>query len=586
MRPLEGITTATRRSKPGPARAERRNAALRTTTLLLAAALLATITSAPPASADPGNTPDPTWEAAGGVYGIARGPDAVYLGGTFTQVKPPSGGSSVARARLAALDATTGAVVPAWAPSANDIVHALAVSPDGSRVYAGGDFSSVSGKSRGKLAAIDAATGEVLDTWRPTTNGRVNAIGVIGNTVYVGGSFSSVSGQSRQRVAAIDAVTGQVINGWNPGANGTVRSLAVSPDGQRLYLGGKFTTVGGASRSSLAAVDPVGGAVLGWKPSASNTVMSVAANQARVVVGEDGPGGTCEAFDASSAARKWSVHADGNVQAVGIAGDVAYCGGHGALADGQPRKKIFAVNVDTGALSPWNPGMNSTVGVRSILGGYGQQVYIGGDFTQVFTESREGFAQFTDPSIVPPGATLPFVDRFDGGLTGWNGVTNARAEDLAFSSGPPSIRLEVAAGKAFAYRSLAAATSTACLRSDVAVVNRDTSLVLLQLLADDGTPIARAFVSATGELQARSDVSNAVISTGAQLPFGWSTVQLCATTGPGGGLSIYLDGALLGQVSTNTGATKIGRLQIGDATGSKSYDMLVDDLAADTVPIP
>lgn len=559
---------------------------MHTTILLLAAALVATATSAPSAFADPGNPPDPTWEAAGGVYSIARGPNAVYLGGTFTQVKPPSGGSSVVRTRLAALDATTGVVVPGWAPSANDIVHALAVSPDGSRVYAGGDFSSVSGKSRGKLAAIDAATGEVLDAWRPTTNGRVNAIAAIGNTVYVGGSFSSVSGQTRQRVAAIDAGTGQVINGWNPGADGTVRSLAVSPDGQRLYLGGKFTTVGGSSRSSLAAVDPASGSVLAWKPSASYTVMSVAANQARVVVGEDGPGGTCEAFDTSSAAKKWSVHTDGNVQAVGIAGNLAYCGGHGALVDGQPRKKIFAVNIDSGALSSWNPGMNSTVGVRSILGGYGQQVYIGGDFTQVFTESREGFAQFTDPSIVPPGAALPLVDGFDGGLNGWNGVTNARAEDLAFASEPPSVRLEAAGGSAFASRSLATPTSRVCLRSDVAVVNRDTSLVLLQLLAEDGTPIARAFVSATGELQARSDVSNAVISTGAQLPYGWSTVQLCATTGGGGGLSIYLDGALLGQSSTNTGAKKIGRMQIGDATGSKTFDMLVDDLAADTVPVP
>ncbi len=563
-----------------------RKAALQTIGLLLAAALLAGVTFAPFAFADPGNAPDATWQAAGGVHAIARGPNSVYLGGTFTQVKPPSSGSAVARTRLAALDAATGAVVAGWSPSANDIVHALAVSPDGSRVYAGGDFSSVGGKSRGKLAAIDPATGEVLDTWRPTTNGRVNAIAAIGDTVYVGGSFSSVSGQSRQRVAAIDAGTGQVINGWNPGANGTVRSMAVSPDGGRLYLGGKFTTVGGSSRSSLAAVDPASGSVLAWKPSASNTVMSVAANQDRVVVGEDGPGGTCEAFDASSAARKWSVHADGNVQAVGIAGNLAYCGGHGSLADGQPRKKIFAVNVGSGALSQWNPGMNSTVGVRSILGGSGQQVYIGGDFTQVFTESRQGFAQFTDPSIVPPGAPLPFIDHFDGGLTGWNGVTNARSEELAFASGAPSIRLEAAAAKAFAYRSLATPASTVCLKSDVAVVNRDAGLVLLQLLAADGAPIARAFVSATGELQARSDVSNVVISTGAQLPFGWSTIQLCATTGAGGGLSVYLDGALLGQASTNTGSAKVGRLQIGDATGSKSFDMLVDDLAADTVLVP
>ena len=56
-------------------------------------------------------------------------------------------------------------------------------------------------------------------------------------------------------------------------------------------------------------------------------------------------------------------------------------------------------------------------------------------------------------------------------------------------------------------------------------------------------------------------------------------------TGAGGGLSINLDGALLGQTSTNMGAAKVGRLQIGDGTALKSFDMLVDDLAAATAPL-
>jgi hypothetical protein len=33
------------------------------------------------------------------------------------------------------------------------------------------------------------------------------------------------------------------------------------------------------------------------------------------------------------------------------------------------------------------------------------------------------------------------------------------------------------------------------------------------------------------------------------------------------------------------GAAKIGRLQIGDGTALKSFDMLVDDLAAATTPL-
>jgi predicted small secreted protein len=551
--------------------------------MIVIASLATIVTTTTPASADPGNAADPTWETAGGVYGIARTPDRTFLGGAFTQVKPPSGTGALARVRLAALD-PSGAPVPTWTPSANDIVWGLGISPDGTRVYAGGDFSAVSGKSRGHMAAIDALTGDVVDSWKPTTNGRVYAIATVGSRVYIAGSFSSVSGQTRQHVAAIDASTGQVVNGWNPGTDGTVRSIYPSPDGARLYLGGKFSSVDGASHPSLAAVDAATGTVLSWKPSVPAEVMSVAATQTRVVAGTAGQGGNCVGYDATSAAQKWLVHTDGNVQAVGIAGHLAYCGGHGALAGGLTRKKIFAADIDSGAVAAWNPGMNSTVGVRVIVG-YGQQIAVGGDFTQVFTESREGFAQFTDTGVVPPGVTLPFSDDFAGGLSPWSGVTNATVDDLGFDQAKPGARFEVSGGKAFAYRPLSSPANTVCLRSSVSIISRDGSLVLLQLLAANGTPIAHAFVTPTGELQARSDVSGATLPSGAQLPFGWSTVELCATTGGGGSISLYLDGTPLGTWSANTGSSKVGRLQIGDATGGKAFILYADDVAADTSPL-
>jgi hypothetical protein len=313
--------------------------------------------------------------------------------------------------------------------------------------------------------------------------------------------------------------------------------------------------------------------------------MSVAASQSRVVVGTAGAGGNCAGYDPQTASQRWLVHADGNVQAVGIAGRLAYCGGHGALAGSQTRKKIFAVDVASGALAAWNPGMNSSVGVRVILV-YGSKISIGGDFTQVNTESREGFAQFTDPAIVPPGVGLPFVDSFDAGLASWSEVANVIVDPLAFDSAPPSARLEVDAGRSFASTLLTTTRTTVCLRSSVSVADRDgNELVLLRLLAEDGTPVAVASVSPGGELLARSDVSGATIATGEQLPFGWSSVQLCATIGSSGSLAVYLDGALAGQIATNNGSPKIGRLQLGDRAGNRSFTMFFDDVAADVNPV-
>jgi predicted small secreted protein len=539
------------------------------------------------AQADPPNVADPTWQTSGGVYAIARTNDRVFLGGAFTQVRPRTGGggSSQPRVRLAAFDVPTGDLIPSWSPEADNIAWGMTASPDGTRIYAGGDFTSVDGVSHTHLVALDATTGAVIQSWDPSTNGRVYAIAALGNTVYIGGSFSSVNGSNRQHVAALDRATGRVMDGWNPGANGTVRSLALAPDGSRIYLGGKFSSVGGSSHSSLAAVDTGTGNTLSWKPSVPAEVLSVAATQDRVVAGTAGTGGNCVGYDPQTGSQKWLVHADGNIQAVGVAGHLAYCGGHGALAANQARKKIFAADVTTGALVAWNPGLNSVVGVRTILG-YGAQIAVGGDFTIVGTESREGFAQFTDPSITPTGVALPYSTGFDAGLGSWGGVTNGSVDPLALDSKAPSARFEVANGKAFAYQPLSTPRTTVCLKSSISVVDHGaTDLVVLQLIAASGSPVASAFVSASGEVRGRSDVSGNTLVTGSQLPFGWSTVELCATTGASGSVSVYLNGTLTGQMTTNTGSSKIARLQLGDATAQKSFTMFADDVAADVGPI-
>jgi hypothetical protein len=76
----------------------------------------------------------------------------------------------------------------------------------------------------------------------------VNAIAAIGSTVYVGGEFTSIGGQPRSRIAALGVMTGQA-SAWDPGANGTVAALAVS--GNIVYAGGWFTSIGGQARGGF-----------------------------------------------------------------------------------------------------------------------------------------------------------------------------------------------------------------------------------------------------------------------------------------------------------------------------------------------
>jgi trimeric autotransporter adhesin len=117
----------------------------------------------------------------------------------------------------------------------------------GDRVYLGGAFTSVNGKPRSGLAAINANTGQ-LTAWAPKANSAVLALAASpsGESVYAGGEFTSVNGIARDHVVAISASTGQVRKEWSANADLPVHSLATS--GRRVYLGGEFRMVNGRNR--------------------------------------------------------------------------------------------------------------------------------------------------------------------------------------------------------------------------------------------------------------------------------------------------------------------------------------------------
>src|SRR6185312_4008133 len=133
------------------------------------------------------------------------------------------------------------------------------------------------------VAAPAAEAAVVHATPVPTyqTNGRVNSIVIQNGVIYIGGRFTAVrpAGSSsgsvtRNHAAALSLATGQVLP-WDPNVNGTVQSLAVGNG--RVYLGGSFSSVGGTSRTRLAAVDAASGAVVsGFNPRPSGAVNSLA----------------------------------------------------------------------------------------------------------------------------------------------------------------------------------------------------------------------------------------------------------------------------------------------------------------------
>jgi hypothetical protein len=367
----------------------------------------------------PPTMPDRTWAPNGRVNAIVQVGDTVYVGGTFTAIVENGGAgpASLSRENLAAFDASTGAPT-AWAPSANGDVHALTASPDGSRIYAGGSFTSIEGTPRSRLAAIaSSGTGVVQAGWRtPTISAGVLTIAASSSEVYAGGFFTTVGGRPRAKLAAFSAQNGSLDAGWKPSADDAVRALALSVDGTRAYAGGDFTTISGQPRDRAAALRTVtGGVVAAWRPDPGRRIFDLvpAGSTVYAAIGDEPE--AVAAWDAATGATSWEKRASGDVHAVAVSGDVLYVGGHGTRFDGQTRGKLAGFDRATGSLvTDWRPDLGGGAwgGVWALSTHADKRLVAAGDFNSVAGTRRDHYAQWT--GAIGTLETLPTLSTTTG----------------------------------------------------------------------------------------------------------------------------------------------------------------------------
>lgn len=312
------------------------------------------------------DVPRETWYPDARVNALAVSGDRVFIGGDFSRLRNPATGAWVSRSRLAAVDATTGELVAEFDVPVDDRVWDLQLSADGSVLYVGGDFTTVAGVPRSRVAAVDATTGALIQSWDPGVVGtRVSDMEILGNRLFIGGSFGRIAGSGQSTLAAVDTSTGSLVRAWRPKVTGgLVTALALSPTGDRLYVGGRFDALNGVSQPYLGAVDPVDGATLPWAPPphcAHDTnpcyVWDLdASDPLRVYAAVAGPGGEAIGYDVVTGRELWSLHGDGNVQAIAYADGVVYAGGHfDPKFGGTLRTQIGAIDAAGGQLLPWAP---------------------------------------------------------------------------------------------------------------------------------------------------------------------------------------------------------------------------------------
>ena len=317
----------------------------------------------------------------------------VILGGKFTAI------GSMARSNLGAL-LPTGKADPAFAPTTNGEVRAVAASEDGSRVFIGGTFTEVNGVPRHNLAAIDAVTGALITDWQADTTGTkptVKSFAVHGDPHYVGGKISGIDGTNKQKLAALDVNTGNIV-AWNTWINGNVNEVRVSPDGGTVWVGGSFNKIRGITRSYFAGIDAATGLPTAFnRDSFGGYVITVATNADGSTVYATTENNIIFAYRPSVSSNPiWQTKMSGNTHAMAVSPTEIYIGGHFAGFNQPNIGRPFLASIDptTGAPTSWDPkasGIKSGTWAIVIDGG---TLHVGGQFTHFNGVQQRLYARF------------------------------------------------------------------------------------------------------------------------------------------------------------------------------------------------
>ena len=335
----------------------------RLATLGVALALVVVGLVASPVEASYSDTSRPTWSPRSTVFAITVQGDRVYIGGKFTKLKNIATGQYVTRNRIAAFDASSGDLITSFNPNVNGTVRAIAVSDDGGTVYIGGEFTSVDGTARSRVAAL-TSSGSVISGWSPSASSTVRDLVIAGSDLFLAGTFGKVDGAARGGLARVDAATGALSTWKVPTTGGRPRSIFPSPNGTDLIIAGSFSGLEGQARPFLGSATLDYGDVTEWAPPAACDtcdIFDVVAAGGDVFGAVGGGGGRAVKWSATTGALQWSVRSDGNAQAVAVVGTTLYVGGHfGPTFAGQARGQLAAVSTGTGQLLPWAPDLGTS----------------------------------------------------------------------------------------------------------------------------------------------------------------------------------------------------------------------------------
>src|SRR5262249_51986580 len=165
---------------------------------------------------------------------------------------------------------STGLIDTTFTPALSGPVTAIIAGPTAGTAYIAGQFNTVNGTNRRKVAEINVSTGALVTAFgNAVLSATATALAVANGHLLVGGNFITASGGvTRNGLVSLNPTTGAVdsylttsltghhnYNGSGAQAAVGVQTMAVTPDGTQLWVIGNFKQADGVTHDQIAKIN-------------------------------------------------------------------------------------------------------------------------------------------------------------------------------------------------------------------------------------------------------------------------------------------------------------------------------------------
>ena len=204
-------------------------------------------------------------------------------------------------------------------------------------------------------------------------------------------------------------------------------------------------------------------------------------------------------------------------------------------------------------------------------------------------------SEFSNAATVTTPTPAAFVDGFEtGNFSMWTANTGLVVQQQQVFTGSWAARGTSSGSATWAYKQLGTTYTELYYRIRFKVLSQssasNSTMYVLKLRTATGTSLLGIYRSQTGRLGYRNDIAGVSTTSSTSVGIGaWHEVQVrLAIGGTSSQTETWFNGVRIAALSKteNFGTTPIGRLQIGENSTGRTYDVAFDEVAAGTSFIP